>query len=310
MKIFPFNISKNTWHNYSNYLRWVYSDIVSLKQYLQYFNPDYYILNESILATQSNTWDIVNFGGDRDNPFFDYNKGKVCFPSTLKFREGILITEPNTYIYLGNQELVNDDTQIDAEAQIEWSSAIEKGLLTPVPMGQVVLSIRNPHGNFNEQHPDLLNPSSYLITSKPTSGLYLPQSATNSMIYTFSPNGQAILGTNIIFSLEFTPARYFSVDEKRSFISKQWSTQGASWELEDAEPTIKTQSVSGAIWNDSYPLMHNLFTQNENNIREDFITDDSFEVKDLNIANHYTSLYNINVDTESPKNLKVYVSII
>jgi hypothetical protein len=48
MKIIPFNINKKSWHNYNNYLKLADCSINSLIDYLDYFDPAFIILNESL----------------------------------------------------------------------------------------------------------------------------------------------------------------------------------------------------------------------------------------------------------------------
>ena len=55
--IYPFSPYKApTWRNWSNYLFWLDNSINSLEDYLNYFNPNFFILNETMSYNPSNTW--------------------------------------------------------------------------------------------------------------------------------------------------------------------------------------------------------------------------------------------------------------
>lgn len=47
----PESDSVATWHVWNQYIDWLNSDIDSLRDYLDYFNPDYVLLNETLYAT-------------------------------------------------------------------------------------------------------------------------------------------------------------------------------------------------------------------------------------------------------------------
>ena len=208
MKIFPINLKKKTWKNYSNYLYWLDNDIQSIKDYLQVFNPDFFIINESLNTIQSKNWSdnkTTPFDDDEINNYYD--KGEFL-ANKLKFREGYYADSLKTV-------LLPDDTKV---------------LLQP---SQIIFSLRkNPT--------DL---SSYLIMSQPFAAVYLPQNIENGLKYTFVENGQTAVGTNILFSLEFFPTRYFLTDLKDTKWGQNnigWNAQGAYWSnINDNNPSIK-----------------------------------------------------------------------
>ena len=56
-RIYPLSPYKTaTWRNWGSYAYWLDNEILSLQQYLQMFNANYKILNDSVKYINSNTW--------------------------------------------------------------------------------------------------------------------------------------------------------------------------------------------------------------------------------------------------------------
>lgn len=55
----PESDSVATWHVWNQYIDWLNSDIDSLRDYLDYFNPDYVLLNETLYATAEDGSEIT-----------------------------------------------------------------------------------------------------------------------------------------------------------------------------------------------------------------------------------------------------------
>ena len=294
MKIFPFNNNesvKKTWHNYSNYLNWLYSDIQSIEDYLQMFNPDFSIVNESLHVIQSKNWKygtIAELENWRTN-YLDNSNNLLAYK--LKFRQG----------YYASGQIGVKLNENSTSADITLAS------------GQVLFATRK---NWTD--------SSYIVMSQPLAALYLPQNIENGLKYTIIPNGQSVVGTNIIFSLEFFPCRYFLKDQGDQTWGpiEDWNATGAYWSTQDDQnPRFHILSTNKNVWNDSFPLMHKTYLKTGNKTfarMEEFIFDQSFNSEKINIANHFTAGYNINTDLNMGENGKdnpnmfdeVYVSII
>ena len=101
--IYPFSPYKtSTWHNWFNYLFWLDNSINSLQDYLNYFNPNFFILNETVSYNQSNNWKEKTYKiedtskcwylfGTTNEPMY------FCLPGNLKWRQGIV--NPNVKAY-------------------------------------------------------------------------------------------------------------------------------------------------------------------------------------------------------------------
>lgn len=319
MRIFPFNIKQPTWINYSNYLNWVSKDILSLKDYLKTFNPDFKILNQDLSACASNTWSDTTILGDLEtNQVFTTlmigeKEVHVYFPAELHYREGVFAPQTDYYICLDiyykthKEELIRD-----------WEILLSAKKVIPLTANQVVISTRKIQGveSTNAELKSLL--SSYLILSQPSAGLYKIQNVMNGLFFNFVENGQSALGGNISFVIELTPTRYFISDiGKYGYWEKhklEWSIQGGYWENTNSDLTLITQNKLGSVWTNSYPLLHKTYIQN-NNTFEEFVFDHSFSNKEISISSHNTSLYTLTADlaeTEVTTDVweQIYVSII
>ena len=63
--IYPFSPYKPaTWNNWSNYLFWSSNSIDSIQDYLDYFNPNFYILNETLSYILINDKEVHKFTTD------------------------------------------------------------------------------------------------------------------------------------------------------------------------------------------------------------------------------------------------------
>ena len=281
MKIFPMNLKKegNKWYNYSNYLNWLDSDIQSIKDYLKMFNPDFSIINEQLHAIQSSNWQPVDINGSGNN----YIEGDTFLAYKLKFREG----------YYASNDIKVKYTTDDTESRTLIG-------------GQVIFATR--------KKPTL---NSYLIMSQPLAGIYFPQNMQNGLKYTLIENGQSVVN-NIVFSLEFFPCRYLLLDnnDKKWGPNTGWTAQGAYWQTQNSDPSLKIVNGNGNIWNDSFPLMHETYLKIGDSM-EEIVFDQTFNTEKITIAGHLTAAYNITTNLtpeetseESLFDDNVYVSII
>lgn len=332
MRIFPFNTHYNHFHNYSNYLNWLALNIISLKDYLKYFNPDYTILNGKLEGINIKDWESSSTQNEKDGESsttqdeessttqnekylslietitINDKEITLLYPAKLNFREGVITTSANTYACFSDEKATNEN----------WNKLLLEGKIVSLKISQVIFSKKWSKNIQHEKNQILLNPSSYLIMSLPQSAIYTPQSISKGLKFTYIPNGPSKLGANIYFSLEFEPSRYFltdDLDKKWTKNSIQWTAQGAFWASENEDPTIKIKNTAGQMWNNSYPLMHKIYLMDGNQY-EEFIVDNFFETEEINIANHNTIAYNINTlgitQDETSTNLweKIYISII
>ena len=319
--IYPFSPYKtSTWRNWSNYLFWLDNSINSLEDYLNYFNPNFFILNEAVSYNPSNTWKEETYEiGDTSKCWYLFgttNKPMYfCLPGNLKWRQGIV--NPNVKAYACLDTSCFTETPIKNYAvTLEESTegkhfytfsnttleeAIAAGKLYEIPQSTVMFAKKWVHQGLlqtnNEETKDI---NHYQFMALPTAGLYLPNSIPNGLRFQYIKNGQSVLGENIGFTLEFAPSRYFHTDVKNS---SKWSngtlytTQGANWENSSSAMSKIIENCDGQIWTNSYPLMHECLiydTSYSDYPTEEFIFDQEFSTENVNIANHATVLYNIN----------------
>ena len=302
-RIFPIDLKAEdiTYFNYSNYLNWIDRDIYSLQDYLTYFNPDFHILNENLLAVQSNDWTKSEIKSDDievfktitiDNENTENKKDiYVCFPADLDYKEGIYNPNIDSYICLDKSKFTTPSTSN------ELNILINDKILIPFAVSQIIFAKKWTHKGIQSDTNDIVKSlNHYLIMAQPKAALYLPQNISNGLEFIYVENGQSTLGTNLFFTIELAPTRYFTTDlEDNKWIQGgiQWSLQNAYWASTTANPILQIQNAAGQVWTNSYPLMHDIYLV-QDNIYEDFIFDNDFETNEINIANHSAVLYNIN----------------
>ena len=318
--IYPFSPYKTaTWRNWSNYLFWLDNSINSLQDYLDYFNPNFFILNETVSYNPSNTWkeetyDIRNtskcwylFGTTNEPMYF-------CLPGNLKWRQGIVNPNVKAYACLDTScftETPIKDNAVTLEESTEGKhfyefnsttldNAITTGKLYEIPQSTVMFAKKWVHqGLLQVNNEETKNINHYQFMALPIAALYLPNSIANGLRFQYIKNGQSVLGENIGFTLEFAPGRYFHTNVESSKWSNGtlYTTQGANWENSSASMSKIIENFDGQVWTNSYPLMHECLIYDKKYSEyptEEFIFDQEFSTENVNIANHATVLYNIN----------------
>ena len=318
--IYPFSPYKTTtWRNWSNYLFWLDNSINSLEDYLNYFNPNFFILNETISYNPSNTWKEKTYKigktskcwylfGPTNEPMY------FCLPGNLKWRQGIVNPNVKAYACLDTSCFIEIPTQNNAVTLEESTKekhfytlnttleeAIAAGKLYEIPQSTIMFAKKWVHQGLSQvNNEETKNINHYQFMALPIAALYLPNSIANGLRFQYIKNGQSVLGENIAFTLEFAPGRYFHTDAKNS---SKWSngtlytTQGANWENSSASMSKIIENYDGQVWTNSYPLMHECLiydTSYSDYPTEEFIFDQEFSTENANIANHATVLYNIN----------------
>lgn len=320
--IYPFSPYKtSTWRNWSNYLFWLDNSINSLEDYLNYFNPNFFILNETMSYNPSNTWkeETYNIGNTSKcwYLFKEPNKTDImyfCLPGKLKWRQGILNPNVKAYACLNtscfNEEINSNDAitleestdgKTIYELNTKLNQAIDDKKLYEIPRSTVMFAKKWVHQGLlqanNEETKDI---NHYQFMALPAAALYLPNSIANGLRFQYIKNGQSVLGENITFTLEFAPGRYFHTNVVES---SKWSdgtlytTQGANWSNSSAAMSKIIENFDRQVWTNSYPLMHECLIYDQNYSEyptEEFIFDQEFSTENINIANHATVLYNIN----------------
>ena len=318
MRIFPINNKQHTWRNYSNYLNWLSRDVVSLRDYLNTFNPDFHILNQDLNACTSKNWSdhTITSSKETNEVFYEVqledDSAYVCFPGVLNYREGIFAPQINHYACLDYSYKNNLDNLLD-----NWNNCLADGVLVPLEPNQVIILTKKIQGldvNTAELKEKL---SSYLILSQPSAGLYKIQNIMNGVSFNFVENGQAALGGNISFVIELTPTRYFISDvNKNGFwgqYAQEWNIQGGYWANTNADLSLIVQNKLGSVWTNSYPLAHKTYLKTDDRFDE-FVFDHTFSTSEISISSHNTSLYKLTAllekkELESEIWKQIYVSI-
>ena len=320
--IYPFSPYKTfTWRNWSNYLFWLDNSINSLQDYLDYFNSNFFILNETVSYNPSNTWKEETYKiedtskcwylfGTTNEPMY------FCLPGNLKWRQGIVNPNVKAYACLNTScftETPIKDNAVTLEESAEGKhfytfnnttldDAIAAGKLYEIPRSTVMFAKKWVHqGLLQPNNIETKNINHYQFMALPIAALYLPNSIANGLRFQYIKNGQSVLGENITFTLEFAPGRYFhtNVENSNKWLSNatSYTTQGANWENSSAVMSKIIENFDGQIWTNSYPLMHECLiydTSYSDYPTEEFIFDQEFSTENINIANHATVLYNIN----------------
>ena len=320
--IYPFSPYKTpTWRNWSNYLFWLDNSINSLEDYLNYFNPNFFILNEAVSYNPSNTWKEETYQiGDTSKCWYLFgttNKPMYfCLPGNLKWRQGIV--NPNVKAYACLDTSCFTETPIKKYAVTleeptegkhfytlngtTLENAIATGKLYEIPQSTVMFAKKWVHqGLLQTNNEETKNINHYQFMALPIAALYLPNSIANGLRFQYIKNGQSVLGENIGFTLEFAPGRYFhtNVENSSMWLNKAtlYTTQGANWSNSSAAMSKIIENCDGQVWTNSYPLMHECLiydTSYSDYPTEEFIFDQEFSTENVNIANHATVLYNIN----------------
>ena len=277
MRIFPFNIKSKTWHNYSNYLNWLSLDILSIQDYLSYFNPDFRIINEDLYGVSSRDWKSTIIRHPSTSNIIG-NDLKISVENLL-YRQGVKATKEGFYFEIG-------DTRINLE------------------VSQTVFSMKHA-----EVHPDSSKDlSSYLVISHPQSGVYTMTSSEDAVKFNYYSSGLRELGMYFPMVFETTPSRYF-INPNDAI----WKAQSSNFQLQNArlnsegaiEPLV--QNKINQAWTNSYPLMHRCYYI-ENDHYEDIVFDHGVFTEIREVEKHATVFYNLNA--KEPLQNDVYVSII
>ena len=289
------------WQSWSQYTNKLELEIKSLQDYLNYFNPDYYVVNDELKGSTGKTYrdfileedkNIINTITIKEK---DYN---VVSPQFLTYRQGY-------YNEKGNNVWID----FSGKAAEGKTPSIED--LVQFPPSSTIFSAKWTHsGEENCLNPERNLINAYRILSRTEPAFYVIEGAQNSLVARLYKNGLSTIGSSIFFCIDNFPTRYIL----KSYIDKNgntqdpsnwgdsgsegvsWSCEAAYWENESSEPVLKIADKQGKVWLNSYPLMHKLQIVDDNNVHETFITDDVWQVEKTNIANHTTTRYTIKVE--------------
>ena len=327
-KIYPFSSKPKTWHNYSNYLNWIYEKIQSWQDYLKYFSPDFNILNESIEVLETNSLLIENTEVTKERPDWkclirgadnSIVKTTYCyFPSELKFKEGYLNIHYEAYLcYFTPPTLkIQDEKEkvyVFEISEENWNNLVNNNKIIRFTISRVIFSNKWRHnGAQHPANPEAFDPNNYIIISKPTSAWYTISPKNDKIEYTYQKNAMETTGGLVVFSLDLSPVRY--ILDPSSLVwgegQKTKSLYAAVW----SSPTNFDRAsiiynYQQGLWTGSYPIMHKLELKNDNHY-EELITDDVFNEEIVNSLNHATSVYYISsTDILEDLESQIYINL-
>lgn len=308
-RVFPMifiSPTQGKWRSWSHYTNVLATEIKSLQDYLNYFNPDYWIINDTLKAEVDG--EIVNIEPDEDKTLynlikrkyqFNNEEGYIIFPGYLSYRQGFYNDE-NSNVYISYKNPSNYNTII--ENDIEIIVLESKDDLVPFTPSTTIISNKWTHSGVEDYtNPERWNADSYHFIARSEPAFYVIEGAEKALCAKLYQDGLSTVGSNIFFCLDTFPTRYFLQNPEEATWGDtgtegvRWSREAAYWNNEGSAPILKIADKQGKVWLNSYPLMHKLQIV-DNNVHESFITDDVWSVEKTNIANHTTTRYTINVE--------------
>ena len=330
-RIFPINILVNgpTWRNYSNYLTWINTQIISLKDYLEYFQRSFRILNQDISNSQTvikgsssniNLWQRTTDELFESVIIYDKDTSKVLAkryliqPQFLKWKEGIYNPFYETLVvYNMSQSALTTNKQAWMSEDLSAAYYIEKGDLNNnisdgyigyLPSSFTIFARKWSHTKthaYDTNEP--LAPSHYMQVSQSFASLYQLKGDKGSIAGQYLKEGPGETGTEIPFSFELSPSRYFISVEGQD----NWNVGGTQWHLANMtfsggpEATIQIKSSKNTVWINSYPIIPETHfrTGSDGEYKyERFVFDRSWETSEQNIENQRIINYIINSNIE------------
>lgn len=289
-KIFPIDANPTTWHNYSNYLNWVYEKIVGWESSYKLFTPEFRIMNEQLYGINVFNLQTEPIGDDEDNTIIP-DAAWVCsimdgdklyateycfFPSELSFRQSYLNTYYRAWLcYFAPPNAYNDSltSRTFSMSKADWDKKIEQGEIQQFKPSRLVISQAYAHSGVNfSGNSELLNPEKYLIISKPSAAWYFPTFFEGGVSFNYVKNALEDGGSFVSLTFELLPSRYILAErEKNDSIwgegVSQWGAtrSGVSWSAGrwgspgDIDPeVIDLYTPNKQLWTNSYPIMHTL----------------------------------------------------
>lgn len=336
-RVFPMvfiSLTQGKWRSWSHYTNVLATEIKSLQDYLNYFNPDYWIINDTLKGELNDIYpeeskSLYNQIKKRYKVTNDdgviIETGYIIFPGYLSYRQGFYNDEnSNTYIVY-NQNLANVLTgEEDAEFTIDTHTIksddigrnsdnsllniqdqdfnIIKNIFVPFTPSTTIISNKWTHSGIEDYtNPERWNADSYHFIARSEPAFYIIEGAEKALRAKLYQDGLSTVGSNIFFCLDTFPTRYFLQNPEEATWGDtgtegvRWSREAAYWNNEGSAPILKIADKQGKVWLNSYPLMHKLQIVDDD-VHESFITDDVWSVEKTNIANHTTTRYTINVE--------------
>lgn len=311
-RIFPFiptpTCKGQTWINYSQYLFWLGNDIESIQYYINYFQPSYKLVNNSLEtyniishksytleASSSNfyTYEIQEEGASTETVH-------CYFPSQLLFKQGFHNTTPNSYLCYFSPPQSTDKVII---SRSHWNKLKNEGKIHTFPDGFMLFasawSTKDVQDFFNSS---LWNPNMYKLIPSSRSSLYGIEGFPGGLAFKYIDGGTS-KGLKQIFYLDTKPSRYYfnTPDlEKWGADVKNKIIRAATYSnINQTEPdSTNIINKNNRVWTGAYPLAHRLELHHGVS-RELFIMDERFSTEIVNVVNHQVAQYTINTDLEN-----------
>lgn len=307
-RVFPMvfiSPTQGRWRSWSHYTNVLATEIKSLQDYLNYFNPDYRIINDTLKAEVNGK--IINIEPDEDKTLYNSIKrkyqlksqgsvveeeGYIIFPGYLSYRQGFYNDE-NSNVYISYSKPTTEEEVIELTSKDD---------LIPFTPSTTIISNKWTHSGVEDYiNPERWNADSYHFIARSEPAFYIIEGAEKALRAKLYQDGLSTVGSNIFFCLDTFPTRYFLQNPEEATWGDtgtegvRWSREAAYWNNEGSVPILKIADKQGKVWLNSYPLMHKLQIVN-GDVHESFITDDVWSVEKTNIANHTTTRYTINVE--------------
>ena len=184
---------------------------------------------------------------------------------TLNFREYIQINKENAYIKFKNEK-------------------------KSVPVAYTVRCMKNDPESIND----------FQLLSGSAISLYYIDQDPSGLLFSYLTPEDGVLGTSFSFNIAGFASRYIYKGALNHFNpqSVQWSSIASAYNSTSGSAELLIADKQNLVWDGIYPLMHKLeahYKDNQDDVYEDFIADDTFKVDKTNVANHTTMRYTINV---------------
>lgn len=121
-RVFPMvfiSPTQGKWRSWSHYTNVLATEIKSLQDYLNYFNPDYWIINDTLKAEANGV--LIDIEPDEDKALYNLIKrkyrfgdeeGYIIFPGYLSYRQGFYNDE-NSNVYISYSKPATEERVIE-----------------------------------------------------------------------------------------------------------------------------------------------------------------------------------------------------
>ena len=279
LKMMPINEQYHWIAWAKTYLAPIERQITALKDWIQYFDPNW--TNSAIQPEELDDSHWIISGG------------------ALHYRTSYVVKNDITYLYLGQWNATKD-----------FAEELKQGRLLKLRSGQQVFSVAQPVNNTIQDSSALIRQkaTSYMIVPRSDAGYYIPTlKQTENILFTYVKNAVDQYGSKLPLGWHTSPARYFTT---QPMLWRRNSSSGYiinNINTTNYVPLIafETQSGQKQTWTNLFPLQHEILYHNE-----EVIMDTEANTSLTEVENTLTTRYNIirpnNQKTTLDFNIVVY----